>query len=143
MDKKEKPRILVYLTHPTVLAVTGFRLRLLGMNAIEINTDKAMADAMAVALPDLVIIDLDLADDAGLRWIERLASDECTNHIPVMCLSTKGDLQDAEAAFKAGAREFLLIPYDPVLLEDKVDVLLHQSRLMAKEVSARTAVAAK
>lgn len=139
---EESSRILVYLAHPDVLRLTAFRLRLLGFDAIDVATDQQMSDAISEALPDLVIVDLDLEEGAGSKWIERLASDECTNHIPIMCVSKEGDLQDAETAFKAGAREFLLIPYDPVQLEDKVDHLLYQSQLKLQERSAQPVAAA-
>lgn len=131
------PCIIVYLSHPTVRDVTVFRLRLLGLNAIGVASDESMTQVMAEALPDVLIIDLDL--ESGFSWIERLANDECTSHIPIMTMSTKGDLEVAEKAVAAGALELLLIPYDPELLDDKIDSLISLAADRKKHISEAAA----
>jgi DNA-binding response OmpR family regulator len=40
-----------------------------------------------------------------------------------MFLSTNGDLEDVQKAYNAGADEYLVIPYDPMVLESKVERL--------------------
>ena len=40
-----------------------------------------------------------------------------------MFLSTNGDLEDVQKAYNAGADEYLVIPYDPIVLEAKVERL--------------------
>jgi PleD family two-component response regulator len=40
-----------------------------------------------------------------------------------MLLSTNGDLEDVQKAYNAGADEYLVIPYDPIVLESKVERL--------------------
>lgn len=123
----EGKRVVVYAAHPTVIDVTIFRLELLGIDAIGVTSTEAMSQSLAAALPDAVLIDLDLDDNEGMRWTEKLAADECTSHIPILCLSSQGDLQEAEDAFKAGARAFLISPYDPIVLEDKLLALMEQA----------------
>lgn len=120
----ETKKILVYIAHPTVLEVTVFRLELLGMQATGVCTEEEMTDALASGLPDATIIDLESGD--GIRWVERIASDECTSHIPIMCISSHGDLAEVESAYNAGAGCFLISPYDPVILEMKLVALLNQ-----------------
>ncbi|QDT11434.1 response regulator transcription factor [Planctomycetes bacterium K23_9] len=123
----ESKRVIVYVANPTILDVTTFRLELIGMTAIAAGSDDQMAAEFSSALPDAVLIDLDLADGRGLYWVEKIASEECSSHIPIICVSTKGDLEQAEQAFKAGARGFLVAPYDPILLEEKLLGMLQQA----------------
>ena len=104
--------------------VTVFRLELLGMKVTPVDTEEAMTEALTSTLPDVVLIDLDLESGRGIRWVEQIASDECTAHVPIMCISSQGDLAEAESAFKAGARSFLISPYDPAILESKLQALL-------------------
>jgi PleD family two-component response regulator len=40
-----------------------------------------------------------------------------------MVLSTNSDLEDVQKAYHAGADEYLVIPYDPLVLESKVERL--------------------
>jgi CheY-like chemotaxis protein len=59
----------------------------------------------------------------GIEFINRLSNDIRTNNIPIMFLSTNGDLEDVQKAYNAGADEYLVIPYDPLVLEAKVERL--------------------
>ncbi|WP_182865737.1 response regulator [Rhodopirellula sp. JC639] len=124
MNSKAK-KILVYIAHPTVLEVTVFRLELLGMRTTGVSSSDEMADALTAGLPDAVLVDLDLEMGEGIRWVEKIASDECTSHIPIMCISSRGDLVEVENAYKAGAKSFVISPYDPVVLETKLVALLN------------------
>lgn len=129
----ENKRVIVYVSHPTVLEITTFRLEMIGIDAVGVATDEEMTEAIAQEPPSAVLIDLDLQDSQGLYWIEKIAADENTSHIPIMCLSVQGDLGQAETAFKAGARGFLVAPYDPILLESKLLDLLENAELAAAE----------
>ncbi len=121
-------KILVYSAHPTVREVTVFRLELLGMLATGIADKEQMTASLGEGLPDAVLVDLDLEMGEGMRFVEDLASDECTSHIPVMCLSSRGDLVEVDNAFKAGAMGFLISPFDPVVLETKLAALLDREQ---------------
>ena len=59
----------------------------------------------------------------GIEFINRLSNDTRTSDIPIMFLSTNGDLEDVQKAYNAGADEYLVIPYDPMVLEAKVERL--------------------
>jgi response regulator RpfG family c-di-GMP phosphodiesterase len=61
----------------------------------------------------------------GIEFINRLSNDVRTSEIPIMILSTKADLDDVQRAYNAGADEYLVIPYDPMVLESKVERLAH------------------
>lgn len=41
-----------------------------------------------------------------------------------MAFSSSGDLDDVERAFTAGAKEFVVTPYDPAVLQRKLQALL-------------------
>ena len=60
----------------------------------------------------------------GTEFINRLSNDTRTSDIPIMFLSTNGDLEDVQKAYNAGADEYLVIPYDPMVLESKVERLV-------------------
>jgi DNA-binding response OmpR family regulator len=47
-----------------------------------------------------------------------------TSDIPVIFLSVNSDLDDVQKSYNAGADEYLVIPYDPVVLEAKVEHLI-------------------
>ena len=77
--------------------------------------------------PDLVIVDLKLSGMPGVVFIERLAAETDTCRIPVMALSFQAEQDQVQAAFSAGASDYLVAPFDPHTLEEKVVALLQQA----------------
>jgi CheY-like chemotaxis protein len=61
----------------------------------------------------------------GIEFINRLSNDTRTSEIPIMFLSTNADLEDVQRAYNAGADEYLVIPYDPLVMEAKVERLVN------------------
>ena len=65
----------------------------------------------------MIIVDQFLPGMDGIEFLNRLSNDMRTSEIPVMFLSTNSDLEDVQKAYNAGADEYLVIPYDPIVLE--------------------------
>jgi FixJ family two-component response regulator len=64
----------------------------------------------------------------AVALIESLASQSGTNSIPIMVLSTDADLDRVAQVHQAGASDFLVVPYQPEVLQEKVVRLLDLSR---------------
>ena len=120
-------RVLLYVSHPVLAEVTEFRLKLLGMHPVTVASAEMMTKEIDAALPDAMIIDLDVDEGTGVVVVERLASNEITSRIPILCISAEADLSHAEAAFEAGANEFIVVPYDPIMLEDKMVAMVKRA----------------
>jgi len=59
-----------------------------------------------------------------LEFLNHLSNEPRTSEIPVIYISASSDLDEVQKAYSAGADDFLVIPYDPLVLEDKVAGLL-------------------
>ena len=77
--------------------------------------------------PDLMIIDLKLPGVGGVALIEQLASENETAMIPILALSFDAELEQVQRAFNAGAADYLVAPYNPTVLEEKVEKLLAEA----------------
>lgn len=135
--KTNKHRVFIFASEAIVGELTEFRLKLLDHAPVIISNEAQLEAALTEGLPSLFIIDLDLVETDATQLVERFSSDEVTSRIPVMCISREGDMDRAEKAYLAGARDFLVIPYDPVVLEKKVVRLLESSASM-KSGSAKS-----
>ncbi len=122
-----KHRVFIFASEAIIGELTEFRLKLLDHAPVNISNEEELDAALTEGLPSLFIIDLDLVDTDATQMIERFSSNEITSRIPVMCMSREGDMDRAEKAYLAGARDFLVVPYDPVVLENKVVGLLERS----------------
>jgi CheY-like chemotaxis protein len=116
-------QILLIEEDPTLLEITAFRLQLLGYDVVTHQSAERALEWLASSLPALVIVDHVLPGMDGIEFINRLSNDVRTSEIPIMFLSTKADLDDVQRAYNAGADEYLVIPYDPIVLESKVERL--------------------
>src|SRR4051794_13368993 len=119
----QSPQILLIEGDPTLLEITAFRLELLGYSVETVDSGERALEWLRDRLPTLVIADHGLPGMDGIEFINRLSNDTRTSEIPIMLLSTNGDLDDVQKAYNAGADEYLVIPYDPMVLEAKVERL--------------------
>ncbi len=116
-------QILLIEGDRTLLEITAFRLELLGYSVETLETAEKAVEWLRDKLPSLIIVDHVLPGMDGIEFINRLSNDTRTSEVPVMFLSTNGDLEDVQKAYNAGADEYLVIPYDPMVLEAKVERL--------------------
>lgn len=122
--RKNKHFILVVEDDPLLADITAFRLELLGFEVqIVENSDAALAQFEEKQV-DLVIVDLELAGMKGLDLIHQLKVHEKCYQTPVLVFSTDPSLDVVQKAFKAGAKDYLVTPYDPAVLEHKIELLL-------------------
>ncbi len=120
----ESPTILLIEEDPTLLEITGFRLELLGYKVVASNSAERALEWLRDELPTLIIVEHALSGMDGIEFINRLSNDMRTSEIPIMFLSTTSDLDEVRRAYNAGADEYLVIPYDPIVLESKVERLV-------------------
>ncbi len=112
--------VLLVEEDPTLREVTAFRLELLGYEVVSLDSAEEALTWLQEDLPRLLVIGHFLPGMDGADLIDRLSNDLRTSELPVMYLSPNSDLEDVQRAFNAGADEYLVTPYDPIVLENKV-----------------------
>jgi CheY-like chemotaxis protein len=118
-----RKRVLLIEEEPALLDITSFRLELLGYDVrSEVSAEAAIA-WLSQSLPDLVAVGY-LSDMDPVEFLNRLSDDPRTSELPLLFLSANSDLDEVQRAYNAGADEYLLTPYDPLVLEQKVQGLL-------------------
>lgn len=117
-------KLLLVQAEPVLAELTSFRLELLGYQ-IELNSsgNEALA-SMQKELPDLVIVDTVLPDGDGIEWIARVRAEFGAEQVPIIVFSLDPSLETVERAFHAGAQDYLITPFDPTVMEEKIETLL-------------------
>lgn len=113
-------RILLVEPEPVLAEVTAFRLALHGYAVETVDSaERALQKATELAF-DMILMDLELPGIGGTGLLEELSSDQATSDIPVMVLSINADLDQVQRVVAMGAVDFLVVPFDPETLEEKV-----------------------
>ncbi len=119
--------LLIVEEEATLAEVTAFRLELLGFSVQVARNAEDAWTLLRQLKPDLMIIDLKLPGVGGVALIEQLASENETAMIPILALSFDAELEQVQRAFNAGAADYLVAPYNPTVLEEKVEKLLAEA----------------
>lgn len=118
---QDKPnKVLLIEEEPTLREITAFRLELLGYRVDCVESAERALERLADELPSLMIVGHFLPGMSGIELIDRLSNDVRTSATPVMLLSPNADLDHVQRAYTAGAKDYLVAPYDPVVLQQKV-----------------------
>jgi DNA-binding response OmpR family regulator len=81
------------------------------------------------ARPDLILLDVMMPGMNGMEVSRALCADPVLAGIPVVMLSALGNKGDIEAGLQAGARAYLVKPFSPFELLDKVAALIDEPRV--------------
>jgi CheY-like chemotaxis protein len=115
--------ILLLEEEPTLLEITAFRLELLGYKVTTMDKAEAALLWLRDNLPELIAVG-HLTDTDPVELLNTLSNDPRTSELPKVYLSASSDLEEVQRAYNAGADEFLVTPYDPLVLEQKFEGLL-------------------
>ena len=117
-------KLLLVQAEPVLAELISFRLELLGYQ-IELTENGSEAiTSMQHELPHLVIVDTVLPECDGIEWIARMRSEFTAEQIPAIVFSLDPSLETVERAILAGAQDYLITPFDPTVMEDKIETLL-------------------
>lgn len=70
--------------------------------------------------PDLILLDVLMPEMNGYEVCERLMANEKTRDIPVIFVTTKGDVQDEAKGFLMGAVDYVTKPISPPIVRARV-----------------------
>lgn len=103
----------------------------------KVTTFSSAEDYLARAAegsPDMFLLDVTMPGMNGFDLCRRLKDDFDTQDIPVTFVSANDDLDSRLAAYEAGGEDFIVKPFDPLELQNKVKVA---QRLIAEKHSLR------
>jgi len=87
------------------------------------NGEEAYLTALEL-LPDLILLDVRMPRMTGYEACRELKANAATAAIPVVFLSAKGQESEVQTGLDAGAEEYILKPFSPDQLMERVRVIL-------------------
>ena len=117
-------RILIAEDEPDIRELVAFTLRFAGHEVTTTaNGEEALNQASQIT-PDIIIMDVRMPRMTGYEACRAMKADISLKDIPVMFLSAKGQDSEIQAGLDVGAEEYLLKPFAPTQLAERVKVIL-------------------
>ncbi|MFN2530047.1 MAG: response regulator [Pyrinomonadaceae bacterium] len=128
----EDHSVLVVNDFPEQLNLMGGLLRKAGYSVFTAEDGVAAFNLAKENRPDLVISDVSMPRMNGLEFCRRLRADDELRSIPILLVSAlRKDTESVVAGLRAGADDYLEVPFDATRLVAKVSRLLERARLEA------------
>jgi PAS domain S-box-containing protein len=128
----EDNSVLIVNDEPDQLTLMGGLLRKAGYSVLTAEDGLEGLTVARRAQPDLVISDVSMPRMDGLEFCREIRADAELKTVPILLITAhQKDTESAVAGMRAGADDYLEIPFDAPRLIAKVSRLLERSRLEA------------
>jgi len=118
-------KILVVEDSPTMRRIIKNTLKRIGYDEVEEAEDGVQALATLGNTPiDFIVTDWNMPKMSGLDFIKRVKSNQEYKHVPILMVTTRSVEQDVLEAFEAGAASYIVKPFTPDVLKEKMDSIL-------------------
>jgi two-component system chemotaxis response regulator CheY len=96
----------------------------LGFDCVEAGDGREALDRMnAGEVPDLALVDWNMPVLDGLSFIQTVRASAEWRHITLMMVTTEGEHAQIVRALAAGAHEYVIKPFTPEAIEEKLALL--------------------
>ena len=112
--------ILIADDEPSIRQLVAFTLRRRGYTIVEAEDGATALELIRGERPDLVVLDVMMPGMSGIAVVKEMMGDATTAEIPVILLSAKGQGVEIEEGLASGARLYLVKPFSPRELADRV-----------------------
>ena len=124
--------VLIVNDEPDQLTLMGSLLRKAGYSILTAEDGREGLTLARRERPDLVISDVSMPRMDGLEFCREIRADSELKTVPILLVSARQkDTESAVAGLRAGADDYLEIPFDSARLVAKVSRLLERSQLEA------------
>jgi len=119
-------KILIAEDEPDIRDLIAFTLRFAGHTVVPVANGAEALETARVVQPDLILMDVRMPRMTGYEACQAMKADPTTADIPVVFLSAKGQETEIRTGLDAGASDYLLKPFAPMELVEKVAQLLEK-----------------
>jgi CheY-like chemotaxis protein len=122
----ERKKILLVDDSSTVLLMERMILAKSQYDIVEARDGQEGVDKALAEQPDLILMDVVMPKMNGFEAVRRLREEDATRAIPVIMVTTRGELESVESGYAAGCSEYITKPIDGLELLTKVRSCLGQ-----------------
>ena len=116
--------IFVVDDDPDVRDLVEFKLVQAGHEVLTASNGQDALRLIPDAHAQLILLDVMMPGLSGFEVLSRLRADEATRQLPIIMLTAKAQESDAERGFTLGADDYVIKPFSPRELMNRVNAQL-------------------
>jgi DNA-binding response OmpR family regulator len=117
-------KILIAEDEPDIRELVLFMLRFAGYEVVAATNGEEAVQTASRELPDLILLDVRMPRMTGYDACRLMKANPALRDVPVVFLSAKGQESEIQSGLDAGAEEYLLKPFSPAELTNRVRGIL-------------------
>ncbi|MEK6222742.1 MAG: response regulator [Chloroflexota bacterium] len=117
-------KILIAEDETDIRDLIAFTLRFAGHEVIATENGEEAFEKAQENTPDLILMDVRMPRMTGYEACRKMKEIDALKSVPVIFLSAKGQEAEVQAGIDAGAVEYILKPFPPDQLTQKIAALL-------------------
>ncbi len=118
-------RFLVVDDSPTMRRIVINALKVFGIeDVVQAEDGQDGLNKLKSEKIDFVITDWNMPNMTGLELIKAIRTDDELKNIPILMVTTRGLKQDIVEALKAKANNYVVKPFTPQVLKEKIAAVL-------------------
>ncbi len=117
-------RILIAEDEPDIRELVAFTLRFAGHEVVTTSNGEEAYQKAQDMIPDLIMMDVRMPRMTGYDACRAMKQIPALKDIPVVFLSAKGQEAEIQSGLEAGAEDYLLKPFAPDQLVERVKTIL-------------------
>lgn len=125
IEREKRPQILVVDDLPQNLKLVTEILNQSGYQVRPATSGELALRSLAIELPDLILLDINMPDINGYDLCRQIKEDERCRRVPIIFISALDDVKDKVRGFELGGVDYITKPFEPA--EVLARVALHLS----------------
>jgi len=117
-------KVVIAEDEPDIRDLIRFTLQFAGFEVFAGSNGEEGYELTKGEKPDIVLMDVRMPKMTGYEACRKIKADPELKHIPVIFLSAKGQDSEIQSGLDAGAEEYLLKPFAPDQLTERVRAVL-------------------
>lgn len=122
-----KRKILVVDDDPTMVKLINVNLKLNNYTVVEATSGEQALGVLEKELLDLIVLDIMMPGVDGWEVLKRIRSNPETRELPVILVTAKTQDSDVIRGWELGADEYVIKPFNPLLLVEVIKMVLDRS----------------
>ncbi len=120
----QRKRILLVDDTKDILLVVSRRLQSWGYEVVTADSGEEGLRLAEAQVPDLILLDIMMPKMKGRDMCSRLKANPKTAHVPIIFLTALGLADHIKAGMDLGADDYIVKPFEPAELKDRIAVCL-------------------